>query len=176
MLLRTEKSNRLSSNFRLSPFKIVRKTGSEVTVNNGTGVEFRGNAAFVKKYHVQEGLSTDADNGGSEGASAAVGKAQDEGSSDAEENKEDERVDVGNKESEIHHQWENIHWSTGQVVRSELVAWLTANRSTPQATTGSIPFSLMFGREVRSKLPDLRRETANPFKEEVREREREWSN
>ena len=56
--------------------------------------------------------------------------------------------------------------------RSELVTWLTAyDRSTPQATTGVTPFSLMFGREMRSKLPELRRETVNPFKEEVRERD-----
>jgi len=56
----------------------------------------------------------------------------------------------------------------------ELVTWLTVNRSTRQATTGAIPFSLMFGRDVRSKLPDLRRGTVNPFKEEVCERD--WSN
>ena len=56
--------------------------------------------------------------------------------------------------------------------RSELVTWLTAYRSTPQATTGATTFSSMFAREMRSKLPELRRETVNPFKEEVRERER----
>ena len=32
----------------------------------------------------------------------------------------------------------------------------------------------MFGRETRSKLPHLKRETVNPFKEEIRERD--WSN
>ena len=52
---------------------------------------------------------------------------------------------------------ENKDW------RSELVTWLTAYRSTPQATTGTTPFSLMFGREMRSKLPELKRETVNPF-------------
>ena len=52
---------------------------------------------------------------------------------------------------------------------SELLTWLTACRSTPQATTGATPFSLMFGQEMKSKLPELRRETVNPFKEEVRE-------
>ena len=31
---------------------------------------------------------------------------------------------------------------------SELVTWQTAYRSTPQATTGATPFSLMFGREI----------------------------
>lgn len=31
----------------------------------------------------------------------------------------------------------------------------------------------MFGQETRSKLPHLRRETVNPFKEEIRERD--WS-
>ena len=63
---------------------------------------------------------------------------------------------------------ENKDW------RSELVTWLTAYRSTPQATTGATHFSLMFGRKMRSKLPELKRETENPFKEEIRESD--WSN
>ena len=43
------------------------------------------------------------------------GKAQDQGSSHAEENKEDERVDAGKKESEIRQKQENIRRSTRQV-------------------------------------------------------------
>ena len=34
VLLRADKSNKPSRNLRLSPFKVVRKTGSEVTVKN----------------------------------------------------------------------------------------------------------------------------------------------
>ena len=117
VLLTAEKSNKLSSNFRLSPFKVVRKTGSEVTVKSDTGVEFKRNAAFVKKYHAQEDLSNNEDNGRSESTCAGAGVAQDQVSSDAEGNKEDERVDVGNKESEIRQQQENIRRSTRQVRR-----------------------------------------------------------
>ena len=53
VFLRAEKSGKLSSNFRLSLFKVVRKTGSKATVKNDTGVEFKCNAAYVKKYHAQ---------------------------------------------------------------------------------------------------------------------------
>ena len=55
--------------------------------------------------------------------------------------------------------------------RTELVTWLAAYRSTPQATTGATPFYLMFGREM---LPQLRRETVEVPGEEVRDRD--WSN
>ena len=55
--LKAEKSNKLSSNFHPSPFKVVQKTGSEVTVRNDVGVEFKRNTAFVKKYNVPEGAS-----------------------------------------------------------------------------------------------------------------------
>ncbi|PFX31209.1 Uncharacterized protein K02A2.6 [Stylophora pistillata] len=54
----------------------------------------------------------------------------------------------------------------------ELQTSLTAYRSTPQMTTGATPFYLMFGREMRSKLPDPRRE-APITNEEVRDRD--WS-
>ena len=59
-------------------------------------------------------------------------------------------------------------------LRTELVTWLTAYRSTPQVTTGTTPFSLMFGREMRSKLPELRRETVDVSREETRDKD--WSN
>ena len=58
-------------------------------------------------------------------------------------------------------------------LRTELVTWLTAYRSTPQVTTGATPFSLMFGREMRSKLPELRRETVDVSREETRDKD--WS-
>ena len=57
--------------------------------------------------------------------------------------------------------------------RSELVSWLSTYRSTPQVTTGAILFSLMFGREMRSKLPELRRESVNVSREEARDKD--WS-
>ena len=46
VLLKAEKSNKLSS-----PFKVVGKTGSEVTVRNEAGMEFKRNTAFVKRYN-----------------------------------------------------------------------------------------------------------------------------
>ena len=58
----------------------------------------------------------------------------------------------------------------GKDWRQELQTFLTAYRSTPQMTTGATPFYLMFGREMRSKLPDLRRE-APITNEEVRDRD-----
>ena len=60
----------------------------------------------------------------------------------------------------------------GKDWRQELHTFLTTYRSTPQMTTGATPFYLMFGREMRSKLPDLRRE-APITNEEVRDRD--WS-
>ena len=57
VLLKAEKSNKLSANFRLSPFKVVKKTGTEVTVRNEAGEEFRRNAAFIKNYYEQDGVS-----------------------------------------------------------------------------------------------------------------------
>ena len=60
----------------------------------------------------------------------------------------------------------------GKDWRQELQTFLTAYSSTPQMTTGATPFYLMFGREMRSKLPDVRRE-APITNEEVRGRD--WS-
>ena len=58
----------------------------------------------------------------------------------------------------------------GKDWRQELHKFLTAHRSTPQMTTGVAPFFLMFGREMRSKLPELRRE-APITNEEIRDRD-----
>ena len=52
---------------------------------------------------------------------------------------------------------------------SELSKLLMAYRSTPQATTGTTPYFMMFNREMRSKRPELRRETT-VTSEEVRNR------
>ena len=57
VLLKAEKSNKLSRNFHPSPFKIVQNTGSEVTVRNDVGVEFKRDTAFVKKYNEPEGAT-----------------------------------------------------------------------------------------------------------------------
>ena len=57
VLLKAEKSNKLSTNFRPSPFKVVQKTGTEVTVSNEAGEELRRNSAFIKKYNEQDNVS-----------------------------------------------------------------------------------------------------------------------
>ena len=61
----------------------------------------------------------------------------------------------------------------GKDWRTELSKSLMAYRSTPQATTGTTAFFMMFGREMRSKLPELRRETTDVTREEVRDMD--WS-
>ena len=62
----------------------------------------------------------------------------------------------------------------GKNWQTELVTWLAVYRSTPRAATGATPFYLMFGREMRTKLPELRRETVEVLREEVQDRD--WSN
>ena len=56
--------------------------------------------------------------------------------------------------------------------REEMHRLLTAYRSTPQMTTGVTPFYKKFGREMRTKLSEVRRE-ATVIDEEVRDRD--WS-
>ena len=51
VLLKAKKTNKLSSNVCPSPFKVVQKTGSEVTLRNENGVELKRNSALVKKYN-----------------------------------------------------------------------------------------------------------------------------
>ena len=55
----------------------------------------------------------------------------------------------------------------------ELSKFLMAYRSTPHVSTGVSPFSLMFGREMRTKLPVLRYEHTGKY-DEVRDRD--WMN
>ena len=54
-----------------------------------------------------------------------------------------------NKRLEIAH-------AEGRDWREELTTYLASYRSTPHATTGVSPARLMFGREVRTKLPEFR--------------------
>ena len=60
----------------------------------------------------------------------------------------------------------------GKNRRTEFLVWLMTYRSTLQTTTGTTP-CYMFGREFRSKLPELKRETVGVPGKEVRERD--WS-
>ena len=55
----------------------------------------------------------------------------------------------------------------------ELQKFLLAYRNTPQASTGATPAFLMFGREIRTKLPELRRDKVALNKEI---RDRDWRN
>ena len=50
VLLKAEKTNKLSTNFNPAPFKVVQRTGTEVTLRNEAGVQLKRNTAFVKKY------------------------------------------------------------------------------------------------------------------------------
>ena len=56
----------------------------------------------------------------------------------------------------------NLEGNNNSNRRTELVTWLTAYRSTPQSTTGAMPYYLMFGWEMRSKLSELRRDRDCP--------------
>ena len=57
VLLKPEKTNRLSTNFNHDPFMVVNETGSEVTLRNEFGVELKRNTVFVKKYNEQRDVS-----------------------------------------------------------------------------------------------------------------------
>ena len=58
----------------------------------------------------------------------------------------------------------------GKNWRKELPKFLLAHRSTPQVSTGSTPASLMFGRELKTKFPELRGE-GSVLDESSRERD-----
>ena len=57
VLWKAAKTNKLSTNFNPDPFKVVHKTGSEVTLNNKAVVELKRNTAFVKKYKEHDNVS-----------------------------------------------------------------------------------------------------------------------
>lgn len=60
----------------------------------------------------------------------------------------------------------------GKNWRTELLVWLTAYIATPHMT-GTTPYYIMFYWEVRSKLPQLKRETVGVPGEEVLKQD--WS-
>ena len=57
VLWKAAKTNKLSTNFNPDPFKVVHKTGSEVTLKNKAVVELKRNTAFVKKYNEHNNVS-----------------------------------------------------------------------------------------------------------------------
>ena len=61
----------------------------------------------------------------------------------------------------------------GKNWEDELPKCLMAYRSTPQSSTGATPAFLMFGREIKSKLPELRPEQS-VVNEDIKDRD--WSN
>ena len=63
-----------------------------------------------------------------------------------------------------------IAHAEGRDWRKELQTYLLAYRTTPHATTGASPARLLFGRELRTKLPHL---TAIPDDQEIRDRDAE---
>ena len=57
VLLKAEKTNKLSTNFNPDPFEFVHETGSEVTLRNGAGVELKRNTVFIKRYNVRKDVT-----------------------------------------------------------------------------------------------------------------------
>ena len=57
VLWKAAKTNKLSTNFNPDRFKVVHKTGSEVTLKNKAVVELKRNTAFVKKYNEHDNVS-----------------------------------------------------------------------------------------------------------------------
>lgn len=62
-------------------------------------------------------------------------------------------------------QTENKDW------KGELNTFLLAYRSTPHQVTGVSPAELLFGRKLRTKLPEIRKETKAELNEAIRDRE-----
>ena len=56
VLWKAAKTNKLSTNFNPDPFKVVHKTGSEVTLKNKAVVKLKRNTAFVKKYNEHDNV------------------------------------------------------------------------------------------------------------------------
>ena len=52
----------LSINFNPDPFKVVRKTRSEVTLRNEAGVELKRNIVFIKKYNERSDVTNGDEN------------------------------------------------------------------------------------------------------------------
>ena len=102
VLLRADKTNKLSTNFNPAPFEVIQKTGREVTLRNKTGVELKRNTAFVKKHNEQDDVSRGNGNGHQEVQAESMVQAEDSGPSRIpEETKvvsENSRVQPGRSE------------------------------------------------------------------------------
>ena len=61
----------------------------------------------------------------------------------------------------------------GRPIRDEVRRGIRAYRATVHPTTGASPNKLMFGRELRGKLPEARRQTEHPDDATVRKRDQE---
>ena len=48
VLFKAEKTNKLSTNLKPDPFKVIHKTGSEVSLRNKASVELKRNTMFIK--------------------------------------------------------------------------------------------------------------------------------
>ena len=58
MLLKVDKTNKLSSNFRPDPLVVVKKEDGEVTLKSDQGIEIKRNASFIRRYHTASGKGT----------------------------------------------------------------------------------------------------------------------
>ena len=58
VLLKVDKTNKLSSNFRPDPLVVVKKEDGEVTLKSDQGVEIKRNASFIRKYHMASDKGT----------------------------------------------------------------------------------------------------------------------
>lgn len=50
VLVRQDKTDKLTTTFNASPHKIISKTGNKVVVQSPTGAQYARNTTFVKKY------------------------------------------------------------------------------------------------------------------------------
>ena len=69
VLLKNQKTNKLSPNFCPEPFEVVNKDGGEVTVRSEQGVETKRNVALVRKYKSDKNVNTTEDDDIAENAS-----------------------------------------------------------------------------------------------------------
>ena len=66
-----------------------------------------------------------------------------------------------------------IAQAEGRDWKKELLKFLLAYRSTPHTTTGVTLAKLLFGREIRTKIPDIQSQGTSPMYHEVKDRDHE---